>query len=87
MVTQHHGCDRDQRCVGLVAFLHGAAHVDAIAGRQLRLDFFQRRPNGLGHRHALFAILHIGANGDGHVAIAAPEDWLFELGLDACDLG
>ena len=39
---QHHRRDRHQRRVRLVAFLDRAAHIDAIAGRQLRLDLFQR---------------------------------------------
>ena len=41
IVTSITGNDRRERLVRLVAFLDGAADVDAIAGRQLRLDVLQ----------------------------------------------
>ena len=41
IVTSITGKTASERTVGLVAFLDGAADVDAIAGRQLRFDVLQ----------------------------------------------
>ena len=57
MVTIITGATASERLVGLVAFLDGAADVDAVAGRQLGLDVLQQRHDLLRHGHRLLAVL------------------------------
>ena len=76
----HHRSHGGQGLVGRVAFFHGAAHVDAVAGGQLRLDVLRaaaRSPCVTDTR--LLAVLDVGAHGDRHVAVAAPQHRLLEL--------
>ena len=79
MVTSITGATASERLVGLVALFHRAAHVDAVARGQLRLDVLQQRADLLRDRHALLAVLDVGAHGDRHVAVAAPQHRLLEL--------
>ena len=83
---EHHRGHGHERLVGLGALLDGTADVDTVTERQLGLDLFQIGTDGLRHGHALLPVLDVGADRDGHVAVAAPQHRLLEHGLDARDL-